>query len=260
MEQQQQQQQQQQQHQLQHFIHLEHPLVLNPDNRSGRYCWGCNERVYGPSYSCKECDGYFHHKSCAELPLGLHHPLHPIHPLILFPPWRYREYYKCELCKKYEGVYTYRCSYCDFNLHITCASLASTTMEPEFHHHPLTPIWKWITFTCDLCGKKDEGMPYMCQPCGLWIHRTCSIFPRRVKVVRHKHLLHLTHSSLEFHQPDSRFCQICVRKVDTRYGLYYCSRCDFAAHLDCAMGNKEDINLQEFKDEDEVSELNESID
>ncbi|KAL4637054.1 hypothetical protein ACB092_03G053000 [Castanea dentata] len=264
----------QQQHQLQHFIHPnhQHPLLFNPDDRSGRHCWGCWEPVYGPSYSCKECNWYFHHQSCAELPLGLHHPLHPIHPLILFDPktWAYfgedKQFYKCELCKEscneFRYEYTYRCSRCDFNLHITCASLAPTTMvEAEFHHHPLTPFWKWITFTCEICGKedKDKGMPYMCQPCALWMHRSCASFPRSVKVVRHKHLLHLTHSSLEFHSSDSRFCQICVEKVDTHYGLYYCSRCDFAAHLLCAMKNKENINLQEFKDEDEVSEHDELV-
>ncbi|KAK7824130.1 hypothetical protein CFP56_034710 [Quercus suber] len=253
--------QQQQQQQLQHFIHLNHPLLFNPDDRRGYSCWGCNESVYGPSYSCKECGGgYSHHKSCAELPLKLHHPLHPIHPLILFPPWRHLENYKCKLCKAYKGEYTYRCSRCDFNLHITCASLVPTTMEPEFNHHPLTSVWKWITFTCDLCGKKDKGTPYLCNPCGFWIHGRCSLFPRNVKVVHHKHLLHLIHSSLEFHQSDSRFCQICVQEVDTCYGLYYCSRCDFVAHLNCAMENKENINLQEFKDEDEVSELNELVD
>ncbi|XP_050274194.1 uncharacterized protein LOC126717062 [Quercus robur] len=269
-------QQQQQQHHLLHFIHPNHPLLFNPDHRSGYRCRGCCEQVYGPSYSCREsgCYHYTHHKSCAELPLGLHHPLHPIHPLILFSPWRWayvaedKQFYKCELCKESceecKDVYSYRCSRCDFNLHITCASLAPTTMEPEFHHHPLTPFWKWVIFTCDICGKedKDKGMPYMCQPCGLWIHRTCASFPSRVKVVRHKHLLHLTHSSLQFHQPDPRFCQLCVQKLDTRYGLYYCSICDFIAHLDCAIfkENREYIDLQKFEDEDEVPELDESVD
>nr|XP_023895010.1 uncharacterized protein LOC112006925 [Quercus suber] len=156
----------QQQQQIQYVFHPEHPLVFNSDDRSGRLCWGCNESVYGPSYSCREsgCYHHTHHKLCAEVPLGLHHPLHPIHPLILFSPltWKYygddKQIYKCELCKEYKDVYTYRCSRCDFNLHITCASLAPTTMvEAEFHHHPLTPFWKSITFTCDICGKEDKN-------------------------------------------------------------------------------------------------------
>ncbi|KAL0005900.1 hypothetical protein SO802_013461 [Lithocarpus litseifolius] len=264
-------QQQQQQQKIQHFSHPEHPLVFSEKGNYGQLCWACKKTIFGPSYSCIECNSFFRHKSCAELPLGLHHPLHPIHPLILFHPWRWayladdKQFYKCELCKEFRYQYTYRCSRCDFNLHITCASLAPTTMvEAEFHHHPLTPFWKWITFTCDICGKedKDKGMPYgyMCQPCALWIHRSCASFPSRVKVVRHKHLLHLTHSSLEFLQPDPRFCQICVRKVDTRYGLYYCSRCNFVAHIDCAIAkeNREDIDLSKFEDED--SEVDESID
>ena len=180
-------QQQQQQHQLLHFSDSNHPLLFNPDDRSGRYCFGCNEPVYGPSYSCPslECYSYYtHHKSCAELPLGLHHPLHPIHPLILFDEKtyypeeeeEYRRKTKCELCKEYRSQYTYRCSRCDFNLHFSCASLvAPTSIEPEFHHYPLTPFLKWITFTCDICGKKDEGMPYLCHLCDFLIHGRCSI-------------------------------------------------------------------------------------
>ena len=93
-------------------------------------------------------------------------------------------------------------------------------------------------------------MPYLCHQCDFWIHRRCSIFPSKVKVVRHKHLLHLTHSSLEFHQSDSRFCQLCVRKLDTHYGLYYCSGCNFVAHLDCAIAkeNREDTEVDESID------------
>ncbi|KAL4637026.1 hypothetical protein ACB092_03G051300 [Castanea dentata] len=264
------QEQQQQQQLLLHFCDSKHPLVFIPDDRRGYRCDGCQESIYGPSYWCPRggCPYYMHHKSCAELPLGLHHPLHPIHPLILSP---YQidygkdiQFSNCKLCNESRNQYTYRCSRCDFNLHITCASLLPTLeAEAELHDHPLIPIWKWITFTCDLCGKEDKGMPFLCTTCFFWVHGRCVYqFPRIVKVVRHKHLLHLTHSSLQFHQSDSRFCQICVQKVDTRYGLYYCPRCDFVAHLNCAIDrrNKEDINLQEFKDVDEVPELNESAD
>ena len=75
-----------QQSQLLHFCDSKHRLVYRPDYRGGATCYGCQESVYGPSYYCNKfgCPDYWHHKSCAELPLGLHHPLHPLHPLILF--------------------------------------------------------------------------------------------------------------------------------------------------------------------------------
>ena len=95
---------------LQHFSHLEHPLLFNQDDRRGYSCYGCNELILGPSYSCKECDDYKHHKSCAELPLGLHHPLHPTHPLILFDEYMdypKKEKIKCQVCKESHDEYTY---------------------------------------------------------------------------------------------------------------------------------------------------------
>ena len=83
---------------LQHICHDEHPLVFNENDRRRFPCWGCGERIYGPSYSCVKHTWWIHHKSCAELPLGLHHPLHPKHPLILFDEYKYKddkEYSKC---------------------------------------------------------------------------------------------------------------------------------------------------------------------
>ena len=232
---------------FQHFCHDEHPLVFNEKLIYGEDCYGCNEPILGPSYSCLKCSKYYHHESCAELPLGLDHPLLPKHPLILFEKWRYydiKEFTKCEVCKEYRSGYTYGCYRCDFHVHIGCASLPPT-MEVEVHDHRLIAIWKSITFTCDLCGKEDKGMLYLCNPCGFLIHRSCAFYLQSVKVVRHNHPLHLAHSNLEVNQSDSRFCQLCVKKVDIHYGLYYCSKCEFVVHLDCSMdeGNREDIYI-----------------
>ena len=250
---------------LQHFSHLEHPLVFNQNERSGEKCYGCQELVLGPSYICEKCKWFHIHKSCVELPLGLHHPLHPIYSFILFDEYRgyiEKENSKFEVYKESYDEYAYRCYRCDFNLHVKCGSLPPT-LEAKFHDHPLTPIWKWIAFTCDLYGiKEDKGMPYLCNPCGFSIHRKCAYFPSRLKVICHKHPLHITHSSLELHESNSRFCLLCVQKVDTRYGLYYCSKCDFVAHLNCPIDqrNKENINLLELKDvENEDAELNQSV-
>ena len=103
--------------QLQHFCHLEHPLVFIEDERHKGYCSGCWNQILGLSYSCIQCDRYtfLHDKLCAELPLGVHHPLHPIYPLILFNKriYRYEEYGKCEkygkceICKETHDEYTY---------------------------------------------------------------------------------------------------------------------------------------------------------
>ena len=111
-------------------------------------------------------------------------------------------------------------------------------------------------------------MPYLSVPCNFCIHKSCTSYPCSVKAIHHDRLLHLTYSSLEIHQSISQFCQLCVQKVDTNYGFYYCLSCDFVAHLGCAMGeeNREDINLMKLKDgessesKNEDSELNESND
>uniref|UniRef100_A0A2N9EEA5 Phorbol-ester/DAG-type domain-containing protein n=1 Tax=Fagus sylvatica TaxID=28930 RepID=A0A2N9EEA5_FAGSY len=239
---------------IQHFSHG-HPLVFNEDERSGCLCYGCSEPVLGPSYSCIQCKRFYHHKSCAELPRELHHPFHPKHPLILGEYYDYKG--KCQVCEEYRLTYSYGCSDCNFNLHSRCAF--PLTMETELHDHPLTCIWKFVKFTCDLCGKEGNARPYLCAPCNFWIHKSCGSCLRRVKVIRHKHPLNLIHS-LEVNQSDSRFCQLCVQKVDTDYGLYYCLICDFVAHLDCAMAerNREELKDEEFENED--SELDESVD
>ena len=242
---------------LQHFGHSAHPLVFNERGIYGFDCLGCRQPIVGRNYSCIKCKTdtllYTLHKSCAELPLGLNHPLHSKHPLILCDEWIYRddeEFSKCKVCKEYRNQYIYRCSNCNFNLHITCASLPHT-MEVEFHNHPLTTIGKSITFTCDLCGKEGKAIPYLCNTCGFWIHRSCAFFPRKMKVVRHKHPLNPIRS-LEVHQSDSPFCQLCFQKTNTHYGLYCCSTCNFLAHLDCATNwkNMDNINLLGLKDDE----------
>ncbi|KAK4595841.1 hypothetical protein RGQ29_014080 [Quercus rubra] len=250
-----------QQHLL-HFSHSNHPLqpqqLFYPDYRYGRPCCGCQESVYGPAY----CWNIILHKSCAELPLGLHHPLHPIHPLILFDEKTHypEQKTKCQVCNESRRQYTYRCYRCDFNLHATCASLPPTIQSSQVHHHPLTPFWKWMSFTCDLCAKEVKGIPNHCAPCGFWVHNTCASLPSRLKVEYHRHPLHLTHSSfeVELHQSGFRFCQRCAQKLNTNYGFYYCSKCDFVAHLDCAADyrNRENINLEELEErENEDTEI-----
>ncbi|KAK7813763.1 hypothetical protein CFP56_004430 [Quercus suber] len=65
-------------------------------------------------------------------------------------------YSKCKICKKNCFGCTYRYSCFAFNLQNKCASLPPT-MEVEVQNHPLIVLWKWITITCNLCGKEASS-------------------------------------------------------------------------------------------------------
>ena len=99
--------------------------------------------------------------------------------LILFDEWTYHddyEYSKCKVCKEFHAGYTYSYSRCNFNIHNGCAS-SPLTLEFEVHNHPLTHFWKLIKFTCDLCGKEGNVVPYLCGPCNFWTHNKLCFLP-----------------------------------------------------------------------------------
>uniref|UniRef100_A0A2N9J3C2 Phorbol-ester/DAG-type domain-containing protein n=1 Tax=Fagus sylvatica TaxID=28930 RepID=A0A2N9J3C2_FAGSY len=215
---------------LQHFSHSDHPLVFNERGIYGFECMGCREPILGHNYSCTKCNLYTLHKPCAELPLGLDHPLHPKHPLILCAEWIYRddkEYSKCEICKEYRKEYTYRCAYCNFNIHIKCASLPPT-MEVEFHDHPLTTIGKSITFTCDLCGK--EGKDFK-----------CATLPLTTRYKQHEHPFTLYCTPED--DSGEYYCDICEEERDPKHWFYYCEDCNYPAHLQCILGKYPDCRF-----------------
>ena len=164
----------------------------------------------------KNAGGYIHHKSCVELPIGLHHPSHPNHPLILFDKYtfcennreEYDKFRKCNVCGEKSLEYSYFCYRCNFNIHIRCYSL-SLTIQTKVHDHQLTRIWKLLKFTCDFYGKKGN-LPYLYAQCDFGIHSRHAACPRKLKVYRHNHTLHLT-PSLEVHQSDSPICWLCSK-------------------------------------------------
>ena len=238
---------------LQHFSD-DHPLIFSAVTASGFTCDGCGESIKGSRYSCRKCD-YDLHPSCAELPRELQHPIHSKHPLILHktPPYDGKTC-TCSVCNLPCKWFVYNCTHCKFNLDIKCASLRFIP-GAETRDHQLTHFRKFISFTCDFCGKEGMGMPYLCGICGFWVHRTCASLPRMLKHIRHKHPLKLTYS-LKDNYSKHRLCQFCVKKVDTNYGIYYCSSCDYVAHLDCATDeNGIDENFMQESKGEEPTEL-----
>jgi hypothetical protein len=223
---------------LRHFLH-DHPLIFNEEldeDYKSSYCDVCWKRISGPNYICNRCK-FMIHKSCAELPRELKHPLHPKQPLLLTHWNLFKGKSKCDGCNR-ENIqgFRYHCSYCNFSLECRCASLPLTIQTEIHHEHPLTLVRRSNCFTCDACGKEGNGMFYLCAICPLLVHtEECISYPSLVKHIRHRHPLHLT-KSLKPHlnQSDHRLCLLCVKNVSTNHMFYYCSTCDFVTHLQCA--------------------------
>lgn len=156
----------------------------------------------------------------------------------------------CKICDEPCKWFVYQCPLCKFDTHTKCASLP-LTIESKIHDHPLTLFNKLITFTCDFCGKEPKTISYLCGMfnCGLCVHRSCASLPPMVKHIRHKHPLSFINTIKADHL-GNRLCQLCVKKVGTNYWVYYCSSCDYIAHLDCATEEEgiDETFMQESKD------------
>ena len=252
---------------LQHFIH-KHPLIINefPEN-SMSYgerldfivfkimpsCTGCGEAIVGSCVCCGQCK-FRLHNSCAELPHELQLPIHAKHPLVLREKAYHDEgTYKCNYCNLVCQHFFYHCPLCKFVLDVKCASSLQSILKVEIHDHPLALFQGSISFTCDFCGKKGKEMSCLCALCGIWFHRKCAFLPHMVKHMGHKHPLILT-KSLKTDQSKDRLCQFCVKRLDTNYGIYYCSSCDYVVHLDCGTEYGKELTFTWESEDEELIE------
>ncbi|KAG7968487.1 hypothetical protein I3843_08G157800 [Carya illinoinensis] len=194
----------------------------------------------------------------------MQHPLHPLHPLNLQPLHDPPDYgsvlyekiesfvglptVNCHDCGEECKGYTYECSHCDFFLDKKCA-LLPLTIKAEIHDHHLILLRKSFPFTCDTCEKESKCMSYFCITCSFVVHTQCAFIPSTLKVISHNHplSLNLKYSPQLNQFENQQICQLCVRKVDTKYQAYYCSSCDCAAHPRCAA--KIDIRDETFDPE-----------
>ncbi|KAK3035146.1 hypothetical protein RJ639_032819 [Escallonia herrerae] len=228
-----------------HFSH-EHPLTLDEvqkDDDGEVTCCGCLKTIVDSAYGCKKC-GFFLHKTCAELPEKITHTMHPQHQLQLFArpvsshkpdcPNSLFQTCDCNVCGLKSRGFTYRCSLCDFNVGVSCAS-DKTAMKLDFHEHPLTYVQRPASFRCDACLKEDKDVSYRCTGCPFWIHKSCAMLPKTKRSNDHVHPLVLAYSLPTEDCMFENYCDICSQSVHPSAWLYYCGDCKYYAHIVCAM-------------------------
>ncbi|XP_062172659.1 uncharacterized protein LOC133878166 [Alnus glutinosa] len=251
---------------IQHFSHEEHPLMLveefENDGENEVVCSGCDKSVScGPAYNCSQCK-FFLHKSCAELPPEIQHPVHPNHTLLLQAPISDRRC--CDACGRgCKRCFSYRCHSCNFDLDIGCVSASLPTKPDDGHQHEFVPIFQQFHFTCELCGEDRNNAAQVCRICQLLADTLCALKPSTIKITADPaHLLTLIYSLRKVIKEHSDiFCKLCYKKLNPNFAGYYCQECDFVAHLKCTPKHLDidsSIDLTEdidFKEDEELEEL-----
>ncbi|XP_010485025.1 PREDICTED: uncharacterized protein LOC104763339 [Camelina sativa] len=214
----------------------DHSLVFLKKKEEEASCEVCKDSIAGPSYSCLECDVYFH-VDCVNLSKEVNHPCHPVHPLMLMESESLPEDAKktCIFCEAQPENVLYHCSFCNFSTCLACSkNPPPIVMEhTKTHKHPLTLFSREISFTCNACGIEDNDMkPYMCLQCDFVVHGICIGLPQVININRHDHRIscthHLGHANL--------ICGVCRKSVSQFYGGYSCSSCpNYTVHSQCAV-------------------------
>ncbi|XP_047963779.1 uncharacterized protein LOC125208240 [Salvia hispanica] len=252
---------------IDHWSH-EHPLTL-VETREKVYCYGCEE-LFGigeQAYGCSTegCDyARLLHEECAAIAREIRHPSH--HPQHILIQHHEPECRVCHICRRTIWSIGYKCSKCNFQMHLRCAQgggMADATGDGDddnksrnIIHHPSHPghelklLRRRCSFKCDACCTTRKGSSYTCttDDCQYCIHERCASLPQSFKREDHHHSL-----SLSFRVPFEYLnfnykCDVCNTYLLPNYWIYHCQICRFIVHVKCVFNNQPRITLNIGKD------------
>ncbi|XP_051134686.1 uncharacterized protein LOC127253918 [Andrographis paniculata] len=226
---------------------------LDPDEGNENLCHACTLPIFSTPY--KRYRDYIFHECCWKIPEVLtDHPLHLKVPLQLYTLNRMVpfQFYKCNTasgcvictqCKKMCNGSFYQCHQgsCGFTIDLICARLVVDILHRS-HKHTLVPFRsRSALITCEACESVGNGEFYWCSLCDFYIHQSCALLHNNIRHEKHKqHSLTLT-----YHLPQDSLkkikcveCSLCHGKLSKNSGVYICTRCDFAAHIKCAISEE----------------------
>ncbi|XP_031375852.1 uncharacterized protein LOC116190310 [Punica granatum] len=221
---------------IQHIFHS-HKLTyfcLEMDNDI--QCKACDLNISGEIYGCLECI-FFLHKSCAELPQVMVHPLHP-HPLYLEA-----KPLQCRCCYRNSLGFVYSCQNCrPFGLDLECTQKTLSAFKeglPAEIHHTLHPHALALHnfagpgfVLCKVCQHPLQGLGYSCPYPGEFfeLHILCAELPLELEHPCHpKHPLTLLPAASNGR---SFNCGACHR--ESKGCAFFCAECQFYLDASCA--------------------------
>ncbi|XP_031397465.1 uncharacterized protein LOC116208259 [Punica granatum] len=243
----------------------EHPMRLQFLTKGHRYNSGsivcCECPAEGLVYVCTNYCSTMIHKTCAELPRELEHPIHPQHPLLLsFEPLDKSN--PCSACLESSRGFTYYCDYCKIQFHAHCVMRRPTLKHPR-HEHSLS-YFKEIGrdlygAQCNVCYDECRIDFYRCVPCNYNLHFSCLPLPPLVKHEFHFHQLVLCDRVVDdFYDYEEQYCDVCETLRHPEQGIYYCEECNYDAHIDCVIP-KANLEKRRQMEDIKLKQLDEQI-
>ncbi|XP_052172388.1 uncharacterized protein LOC127788296 [Diospyros lotus] len=115
--------------------------------------------------------------------------------------------------------FVYRCSSCDFDVHVRCASMVLRIQErvnknKKIHQHSLMPLEMEAQFLCAACDREHKGKSCLCPTCGFWANQICASSPTTIYLHRHAHPLALFRSAFRYYYGN---CKICNEEMKRAY-------------------------------------------
>ncbi|XVF83392.1 hypothetical protein PTKIN_Ptkin16aG0481700 [Pterospermum kingtungense] len=210
---------------------------------------------YAKSLSVWDLFTHVHHIvsiECVTMPTKVNKLFHRKHPLIL---QIVNELLPCQICQETQlNEAVYFCSKCKFVLHTGCASPPPIIEDKIHHEHPFTLLQKQVSLACDACGTLGNYIPYVCSTCNIMVHKKCISLPQIIQFFRHHHPIFQTYF-LEEHGFESWECKHCYEEVNTEHGSYFCSKCNYIVHVNCALEQPHFYNVVDTIETDEAMEM-----
>nr|XP_017226006.1 PREDICTED: uncharacterized protein LOC108202134 [Daucus carota subsp. sativus] len=213
------------------------------------------------------CASFLLHKNCAELPERIQNPANPKELLHLCVDYSFSKYLRfleltsfnieCDICdrniswspkqffyyRRNENRITfdgYVCLNCV--MFRTQMSLEDRKFRhPSHYQHMVSLIQQPSSFKCHACNVDDniKHMSYRCTRCQFWVHKSCAEAPRTFQFRFHdEHPLILSLSLPQVYRKFEQYCGLCNKKLSRLVWIYYCPKCRFFTHFQCARSFK----------------------
>jgi hypothetical protein len=227
-----------------HFSH-QHDLILDFDEvKDDKICDGCMQLISPPFYSCVRCN-FSLHNICAKLPTNARHSFLPVSFTLLSQTPFPDGVFNCALCGRYRHGFAYKYEKSNHFVDSQCFAIQEA-LHHEGHQHPLFVTERtFLEEECKFCGRNSW---FVCYPCNFNLCFRCATLPLLASHKYDEHPLKLTYTAEDIF--GEYYCLICEEKRDQDYWFYYCEKCDFSAHPQCALGKYPYIKFgKTYKDE-----------